>query len=137
MISGAIPRNSAKFRGISPELSRNLFRSQKIPRNSVSAEFRGHPTSYTTNNTSSSHLWTCRVCHFPLPSVCSVECGVSFFINAGMSDCFAKYSTVQIGSSTKMTCHVCLYDALCLEPYYPIQRQHKKKRCAYCKISKD
>ncbi len=42
--SGEIPRNSAEFRGISPELSRNLFRSQKIPRNSVSAEFRGHPT---------------------------------------------------------------------------------------------
>ncbi len=38
--SGEIPRNSA----ISPELSRNLFRSQKIPRNSVSAEFRGHPS---------------------------------------------------------------------------------------------
>ncbi len=33
MISGAIP---AKLR-------RNHFRSQKIPRNSVSAEFRGHP----------------------------------------------------------------------------------------------
>ncbi len=61
MISGAIPakfrgiprnsaefrgisRNFAEFRGISPELSRNHFRSQKIPRNSVSAEFRGHPT---------------------------------------------------------------------------------------------
>jgi hypothetical protein len=43
--SGEIPRNSAEFRGISPELSRNLFRSQKIPRNSVSAEFRGHPSS--------------------------------------------------------------------------------------------
>jgi hypothetical protein len=42
--SGEIPRNSAKFRGISPELRRNHFRSQKIPRNSVSAEFRGHPT---------------------------------------------------------------------------------------------
>jgi hypothetical protein len=42
--SGAIPRNSAEFRGISPELSRNHLRSQKIPRNSVSAEFRGHPT---------------------------------------------------------------------------------------------
>jgi hypothetical protein len=41
--SGEIPRNSAEFRGISPELSRNHFRSQKIPRNSVSAEFRGHP----------------------------------------------------------------------------------------------
>jgi hypothetical protein len=42
--SGEIPRNSAEFRGISPELRRNHFRSQKIPRNSVSAEFRGHPT---------------------------------------------------------------------------------------------
>ncbi len=42
--SGEIPRNSAEFRGISPEFSRNHFRSQKIPRNSVSAEFRGHPT---------------------------------------------------------------------------------------------
>jgi hypothetical protein len=42
--SGEIPRNSAELRGISPELSRNLFRSQKIPRNSVSAEFRGHPS---------------------------------------------------------------------------------------------
>jgi hypothetical protein len=42
--SGEIPRNSAEFRGISPELSRNLFGSQKIPRNSVSAEFRGHPS---------------------------------------------------------------------------------------------
>ncbi len=42
--SGEIPRNSAEFRGISSELSRNHFRSQKIPRNSVSAEFRGHPT---------------------------------------------------------------------------------------------
>jgi hypothetical protein len=42
--SGEIPRNSAEFRGISPELSRNHFRSQKIPRNSVSAEFRGHPS---------------------------------------------------------------------------------------------
>jgi hypothetical protein len=42
--SGEIPRNSAEFCGISPELSRNHFRSQKIPRNSVSAEFRGHPT---------------------------------------------------------------------------------------------
>ncbi len=41
--SGEIPRNSAEFRGISPELSRNHFRSQKIPRNSMSAEFRGHP----------------------------------------------------------------------------------------------
>ena len=41
--SGEIPRNSAEFRGISPELSRNHFRSQKIPRNSESAEFRGHP----------------------------------------------------------------------------------------------
>ncbi len=41
--SGEIPRNSAEFRGISPELRRNHFRSQKIPRNSVSAEFRGHP----------------------------------------------------------------------------------------------
>ncbi len=41
--SGEIPRNSAEFRGISPELNRNPFRSQKIPRNSVSAEFRGHP----------------------------------------------------------------------------------------------
>jgi hypothetical protein len=43
--SGEIPRNSAEFRAISPELSRNHFRSQKIPRNSVSAEFRGHPSS--------------------------------------------------------------------------------------------
>jgi hypothetical protein len=43
--SGEIPRNSAEFRGISPELSRNHFRSQKIPRNSVTAEFRGHPGS--------------------------------------------------------------------------------------------
>jgi hypothetical protein len=42
--SGEIPQNSAEFRGISPELRRNHFRSQKIPRNSVSAEFRGHPT---------------------------------------------------------------------------------------------
>ena len=42
--SGEIPRNSAEFRGISPELRRNHFRSQKIPRNSVSAEFRGHPS---------------------------------------------------------------------------------------------
>ncbi len=42
--SGEIPRNSAEFRGISPEFSRNHFRSQKIPRNSVLAEFRGHPT---------------------------------------------------------------------------------------------
>jgi hypothetical protein len=42
--SSEIPRNSAEFRGISPELRRNHFRSQKIPRNSVSAEFRGHPT---------------------------------------------------------------------------------------------
>ncbi len=41
--SGEIPRNSAEFRGISPEFSRNHFRSQKIPRNSVLAEFRGHP----------------------------------------------------------------------------------------------
>jgi hypothetical protein len=41
--SGELPRNSAEFRGISPELRRNHFRSQKIPRNSVSAEFRGHP----------------------------------------------------------------------------------------------
>jgi hypothetical protein len=41
--SGEIPRNSEEFRGISPELRRNHFRSQKIPRNSVSAEFRGHP----------------------------------------------------------------------------------------------
>jgi hypothetical protein len=47
--SGEIPRNSAEFRGISPELRRNHFRSQKIPRNSVSAEFRGHPNS-TINN---------------------------------------------------------------------------------------
>ncbi len=47
--SGEIPRNSAEFRGISPELRRNHFRSQKIPRNSVSAEFRGHP----------SRLWMC------------------------------------------------------------------------------
>jgi hypothetical protein len=48
--SGEIPRNSAEFRGISPELRRNHFRSQKIPRNSVSAEFRGHPThTYTTD----------------------------------------------------------------------------------------
>jgi hypothetical protein len=45
--SGEIPRNSAEFRGISPELRRNHFRSQKIPRNSVSAEFRGHPTFKT------------------------------------------------------------------------------------------
>jgi hypothetical protein len=43
--SGEIPRNSAEFLGISPELRRNHFRGQKIPRNSVSAEFRGHPTS--------------------------------------------------------------------------------------------
>ncbi len=43
--SGEIPRNSAEFRGISPELSRNHFRSQKIPRNSVSAEFREHPSN--------------------------------------------------------------------------------------------
>jgi hypothetical protein len=42
--SGEIPRNSAEFRGITPELRRNHFRSQKIPRNSVSAEFRGHPS---------------------------------------------------------------------------------------------
>ncbi len=42
--SGEIPRNSAEFRGISPEFSRNHFRSQKIPRNSVLAEFRGHPS---------------------------------------------------------------------------------------------
>ncbi len=42
--SGEIPRNSAEFRGISPELRRNHFRSQKIPRNSESAEFRGHPS---------------------------------------------------------------------------------------------
>jgi hypothetical protein len=42
--SGEIPRNSAEFRGISPEFSRNHFRSQKIPRNYVLAEFRGHPT---------------------------------------------------------------------------------------------
>jgi hypothetical protein len=41
--SGENTRNYAEFRGISPELSRNHFRSQKIPRNSVSAEFRGHP----------------------------------------------------------------------------------------------
>ncbi len=41
--SSEIPRNSAEFRGISPEFSRNHFRSQKIPRNSVLAEFRGHP----------------------------------------------------------------------------------------------
>jgi hypothetical protein len=41
--SGEIPLNSAEFRGISPELRKNHFRSQKIPRNSVSAEFRGHP----------------------------------------------------------------------------------------------
>jgi hypothetical protein len=41
--SGEIPRNSAEFRGISPELHRNHLRSQKIPRNSVSAEFCGHP----------------------------------------------------------------------------------------------
>ncbi len=38
MISGAIP---AKLR-------RNHFRSQKIPRNSVSAEFRGHPITKAT-----------------------------------------------------------------------------------------
>ncbi len=53
--SGEIPRNSAEFRGISPEFSRNHFRSQKIPRNSVLAEFRGHPRravqeSYHTTN---------------------------------------------------------------------------------------
>jgi hypothetical protein len=47
--SGEIPRNSAEFRGISPELSRNHFRSQKIPRNSVSAEFRGHPIQNLLN----------------------------------------------------------------------------------------
>jgi hypothetical protein len=41
--SGEIPRNSAEFRGIPPELRRNHYRSPKIPRNSVSAEFRGHP----------------------------------------------------------------------------------------------
>jgi hypothetical protein len=44
--SGEIPRNSAEFRGISPELRRNHFRSQKIPRNSESAEFRGHPNHH-------------------------------------------------------------------------------------------
>ncbi len=45
--SGEIPRNSAEFRGISPELRRNHYRSPKIPRNSVSAEFRGHPTLWS------------------------------------------------------------------------------------------
>ncbi len=45
--SGEIPRNSAEFPGISPEFSRNHFRSQKIPRNSVLAEFRGHPMRNT------------------------------------------------------------------------------------------
>ncbi len=39
-------------------------------------------TSYSTNNTSSSRLWTCRVYPFPPPSVWSVvwTCGVYFFI---------------------------------------------------------
>ncbi len=56
--SGEIPRNSAEFRGISPELSRNHFRSQKIPRNSVSAEFRGHPMYESMNE------WTTSISYF-------------------------------------------------------------------------
>ncbi len=57
--SGEIPRNSAEFRGISPELSRNHFRSKKIPRNSVSAEFRGHPSGEEGANSLVQMIFTC------------------------------------------------------------------------------
>ncbi len=59
--SGEIPRNSAEFRGISPEFSRNHFRSQKIPRNSVLAEFRGHPSSNLAGGEDQIHLIHLRV----------------------------------------------------------------------------
>jgi hypothetical protein len=45
---------------------------------------------HTALNTSSSRLWTCRVYHFPLPSVCSVDMQSVLFINAGMPDCRAS-----------------------------------------------
>ncbi len=45
---------------------------------------------HTALNTSSSRLWTWRVYHFPLPSVCSVDMQSVLFINAGMPDCPAS-----------------------------------------------
>jgi hypothetical protein len=55
--SGEIPRNSAEFRGISPELRKNHFRCQKIPRNSVSAEFRGHPSGEGSIFRKTQYIW--------------------------------------------------------------------------------
>ncbi len=50
-------------------------------------------TSYSTNNTISSRLWTCRVYPFPLPSFWSVDVRGVLFYHAGMSDCSASYQS--------------------------------------------
>ncbi len=63
-----------------------------------------------------------------LSTTFSLQCGRAECPFLSMLECrTVLLNTVQIGSSTKMTFHVCLYDALCLEPYFPLQRQHKKK----------
>ncbi len=74
--SGEIPRNSAEFRGISPELSRNHFRSQKIPRNSVSAVFRGHPSPASSACFHASHTGSQTKFSRLLPSL---TCSLHYF----------------------------------------------------------